>query len=246
MKRKLIGILTTALIISQTYAEETKQQQCLTKEEALQNIKKLFPNNKIDQFNESPVPCIYEMIQNGRVIYTDGKHIIIGHILNTAGKDLTAEKEEQLTTVNIENIDKSNAIKIGNGKVEVIEFTDPECPFCKRAEGIIRPIEDKITRYVFLLPLEQIHPKARELSCKIINSKNKEKTYKEIMENKITSGEKCKEESEKTLENHLETAERLKIQGTPTFFVKTKTGYKKIVGANPEIINVVKNEVENE
>jgi thiol:disulfide interchange protein DsbC len=237
--KKAAAILTTIAIITQSQASENK---CLTKEEAEKNIKALFPNNKIDQFNESPIPCVYEIIQDGRIIYTDGKNIIIGHILDKTGKDLTAEKEEQIASMNIDKIDLSKAIKIGNGKVEVIEFTNPECPFCRRAEEMLKPAENKITRYIFFLPLEQIHPKAKELSCKILNSKEKDKTYKAIMEDKIKSGENCKEENKKVLESHIQTAMDLKIQGTPTFFVKTKNGYKKVVGANPQLLKIIEEE----
>src|SRR5574340_1146888 len=46
------------------------------------------------------------------------------------------------------------AIKIGDGGTTVIEITDPDCPFCRRASAYLSAKND-ITRYVFFYRSEE-------------------------------------------------------------------------------------------
>jgi len=47
------------------------------------------------------------------------------------------------------DLDLSKALVIGNGPKTVIEFTDPDCPFCRKAASYFANRTD-VTKYVFL------------------------------------------------------------------------------------------------
>ena len=58
-----------------------------------------------------------------------------------------------------DTLDLTKAVKIGNGKTMVIEFTDPDCPFCRKAEAYLQKRTD-LTRYIFFIPLKS-HPASK-------------------------------------------------------------------------------------
>jgi thiol:disulfide interchange protein DsbC len=145
----------------------------------------------------------------------------------------------------IKELDLSKAIKIGSGKVEVIEVTDPECPFCRRAEDMLSSVSGDITRYVFFMPLP-FHKKAEPLACFILSSKDKEAIYRDVMVGKYdnSSNLKCDDKVKSLLSEHKEISMKMGIQGTPTFFVKTKSGeYIRVNGADPNLVNIIKDQL---
>jgi len=88
----------------------------------------------------------------GNIFYTDGKHLLFGHIFDTGGRDITQEAVNRIMEKRVEseaNLD--DALRIGNGRHRVIEFTDPLCPFCRQAEKMMDGAD--MTRYIFFYPL---------------------------------------------------------------------------------------------
>jgi len=82
------------------------------------------------------------------------------------------------------NKDKA-AFTIGNGKVDLYMFTDPDCPFCIQFEKAIQSkgIKNKYKIYVYLFPLEALHPNSRKKSEWILSQpKNKRyEMYQKVM-----------------------------------------------------------------
>ncbi|MBU5638701.1 thioredoxin fold domain-containing protein [Geomonas sp. Red69] len=76
------------------------------------------------------------------------------------------------------DLDLSKAVKVGNGKIMVIEFTDPDCPFCRKAEAYFQKRSD-VTRYIFFIPLKS-HPASKGKVQYILSAKDKEKAYLEV------------------------------------------------------------------
>ncbi|WP_457641322.1 DsbC family protein [Persephonella sp.] len=227
MKKIITGVLSVAAVALANTGE------------IKQKFHKAFPNTQIEKIEESPVKCLYEVqTKNGKIIYTDGEHLVIGHIFTFKGKDLTQEKIDQITAKNVEQIDLSKALKIGSGKTKVIEISDPKCPFCRRAESFFK--DKDVSRYIFFYPLP-FHKNAKPLSIHILCSDNPEEEYKKVMEGKLDNSDKliyCKQGEEK-LKQMEEVAKSLKVRGTPMFWVKTGQGWKKIEGANPKILNLL-------
>ncbi|WP_029523601.1 DsbC family protein [Persephonella sp. KM09-Lau-8] len=230
MKKIVIGLLTAASFV---YATDVKQ-------EIKEKIEKAFPGVKVKSVEKSPVKCLYEVItEDGRIAYTDGKHLIPSHIFTLNGVDLTQAKLDKMSAKLIEKTDLSKALKIGNGKTVVVEVMDPECPYCHKAEKFFH--NKDVTRYIFFMPLA-FHKNARALSEHILCSDNPEKEYKKVMKGdfNLKNLKSCKKGKEKLKEMEKEVR-KLGVRGTPAFWIKTDKGWKKISGANPVIEKILKN-----
>ena len=132
---------------------------------------------------------------------------------------------------------KSLAIKIGNGKHELIAFTDPDCGYCRAAELMLKENEEKldVTKYIYFTPLDSIHPEAATKVVHILCSDNPAQELDKIMRNEITEFPNQCEEGKAKLAQHREIGAKLGVNGTPTFYVDGV----RYVGANPEIIEKI-------
>jgi thiol:disulfide interchange protein DsbC len=117
-----------------------------------------------------------------------------------------------------DTLDLSKAVKVGSGPTMVIEFTDPDCPFCRKAELYFRG-KPGVTRYIFFIPLSS-HPASKGKIQYILSAKDKAKAYQEVQGNfdprklaEITP------EGIKLQKEHQEIAKRNKMTSTPTFMI---------------------------
>ena len=204
-------------------------------------IKNALPQLKIDSVSESQIKGLFEVVagQNVFYFYPEKNLLLVGDMYTVAGQNLTGEKKKELkekaqkqALAKLKDLPLDRAVKIGNGPKTVIEFTDPDCPYCRRASEGLKSRTD-ITRYVFLTPLA--HPNAITKVYYVLGASDKEKAYHEMMEGKplpATSGEYSKEIKEQAAQ-HMEFARTLAVEGTPTFFVNGQ----QVVGADMERIN---------
>jgi thiol:disulfide interchange protein DsbC len=132
-------------------------------------------------------------------------------------------------------IDFSKAIQIGSGPKTVVEFTDPDCPFCRKASTYFDGRPD-VTRYVFFKPLAR-HPRAKEKARFILSMPDKSKAYHDVMSGRLDTAPPLASTPEgiKLQEEQLEVAKRAKVDATPTFVINGRIieGFdlKKIEGA---------------
>jgi len=117
-------------------------------------------------------------------------------------------------------LDFSKAITIGTGSKEVIEFTDPDCPYCRKASKYFEGRSD-VTRHVFFYPLPR-HPKAKEKAQYVLSQTDRAKAYREIMSGKMDAVSKFEGITPKGIklqEEQFETAKKQKVDSTPTFLI---------------------------
>lgn len=116
-------------------------------------------------------------------------------------------------------IDFSKAIQIGSGPKTVVEFTDPDCPFCRKASTYFDSRPD-VTRYVFFKPLPR-HPRAKEKARFILSMTDKVKAYHDIMSGRMDSAPELPATPEgiRLQEEQFEIAKRAKVSATPTFMI---------------------------
>jgi thiol:disulfide interchange protein DsbC len=116
-------------------------------------------------------------------------------------------------------IDFSKAIQIGSGPKTVVEFTDPDCPFCRKASTYFDGRPD-VTRYVFFKPLAR-HPRAKEKARFILSMPDKPKAYHDVMSGRLDTAPPLASTPEgvKLQEEQLEVAKRAKVDATPTFVI---------------------------
>ncbi len=201
-----------------------------------QDLKKTFPQFKFDSFRETPVKGIYEIISGGQVFYFSPQgYLFFGEIWSKDGIDITAKRKLELMAARAKDLPLDKAIRIGNGKKTVVEFADPECPFCRKAYEHLAKRKD-ITQYVFLFPLAQIHPQAMEISKYILCSADPGMTYDQVMRGELDSKKLqipagC--DKEDILNEDIEAGKKAGINGTPAFFINGKF----VNGANLPLID---------
>lgn len=177
---------------------------------------------------KSGIDGFYEVVSGQNVIYYDPKSgtKLIGEMYTKEGKNLTVEARDKASAqVALKDLPLDKAIKIGKGKNTVIMFTDPDCPFCRKIEEYFKDRKD-ITRYVYLLPLEQLHPKSMDKSKIVMCSMDKSKAFLEAMGGSLDIEElkPCSDDKVATvLNDNLSLARKLGIQGTPYLIVNGVT-----------------------
>ena len=116
-------------------------------------------------------------------------------------------------------LDLDKAVKVGSGKTMVIEFTDPDCPFCRKGSAYFANRSD-VTRYIILNPLP-MHPTAREKAEYILSAHDKAKAYEEVLSGKM-DGKKLEgisKEGIRLLQDHLAMAKEEQATSTPTYLI---------------------------
>lgn len=204
---------------------------------------KSFPQVKADSITKSNVKGVYEVVSGQNVFYfyffPEKEMFLVGDMVTTTGQSAGAEKKRELKAklqeqvqAKLKDIPLQKAVKVGSGPKTVIEFTDPDCPYCRRASEALKSRTD-ITRYVFLTPIA--HPNAITKVHYILSATEQEKAYHEMMEGKpvpASSTEYSKGVREQA-EEHMKLARSLAIDGTPTFFINGQ----QVVGADMARIN---------
>jgi len=210
----LLAVTTDRSIAATNEADEVKRKLMAT-----------FPNMKnVGAIEKAPTKELYQVTAGNKVFYFDPDgYLIFGEIWSKDGKNLTAEKRNEIAAQQIKNLPLEKAIRIGNGRNVVIEFTDPDCPYCRRADQFLDQ-QSNLSRYVFLFPL-QMHPEAKNKSRYILSSKDKGAALKEVMSGAfdgkpvpVRDGEQ-----QEALEAMMAVATGMNIQGTPAIWVNGET-----------------------
>lgn len=116
-------------------------------------------------------------------------------------------------------LDISKAITIGTGPKTVVEFTDPDCPFCRKAARYFEGRTD-ITRHIYFYPLAR-HPRAREKARFVLSQPDKGKAYHELMAGRFDAPGTLQATAEgiKLQEQQVEIARKARVDSTPTFMI---------------------------
>ncbi|MGO9136202.1 MAG: DsbC family protein [Syntrophales bacterium] len=206
-----------------------------------ETLRKEFPGADFDAIKQTDVKGVYEVIKGSDIIYfvPDPGYLIVGNIYDKEGRNLTEERKNTLFAESAKKLPLDKAVKVGNGKNIIVEFTDPDCPYCRTASSFLGQRKD-VTRYVFFFPLP-MHEDAENKIKYIFCATDRAKAYEDVMQGKLDNQkyEKClKPEAAKLLEIHKQIGQKMGISGTPFFIINEK---KSVVGANiPEIEEALK------
>ncbi len=236
MKNLLLTTVASLFLVSLHFSAQAAP--LVTKPDAA--FKKAFPQLKVDSIAESPIKGVYEVVsgQNIFYFYPEKDILLVGEIYTKAGQNITGEKKRELKAKlqeqamsKLKDLPLHKGVKVGNGSKTVIEFTDPDCPYCRRASEALKGRTD-ITRYVFLTPLA--HPNAINKVHYVLAAKDQEKAYHEMMEGQPvpSSATEFSKEVKAQASEQMELARSLGIEGTPTFFINGQ----QVVGADMEKI----------
>ena len=174
----VVGIFALVSMAVNIQAKEPENE----KQAIAAKIKEITSIN-VEAVEKTPLEGIYEIVANkGSIVFyyaPKSELIIFGEIYDKNKKSLTQEKRDQLQAQKLTDIPLDKAIKIGTGKNKVIEFTDPDCPYCRQAAEYFK--NKNVTKYVYLIPIAQLHPKAEEKAKYILAAADKVKAYYEVM-----------------------------------------------------------------
>ena len=199
---------------------------------------KKYPQANVESITRTPYLGLYEMLVDGEVIYTDAdfNYLIVGSIIETKTKtNITDARQREIEDKKLkafafpfDNLPFDLAIKKvkGDGSRKVAVFSDPDCPFCRRLEKDLEKVTD-VTIYIFLFPIEQLHPKAPEMSRAIWCSADRVKAWDEYMLKGVApKTAKC----DNPVDKLVAYGQSKKINGTPTIFFADG---KRVPGAIP-------------
>jgi thiol:disulfide interchange protein DsbC len=217
--------------------------QAATPEES---FRKSFPDIPLESIAPTDIPGLYESVAGGRILYyaPGPEYLIVGEILTREKKNLTQARSNELQGKKFKDLPLDKAVKIGSGPHTVIEITDPDCPFCRKASEYFAKRND-VTRYVFFYPISALHPNAEAKVRYILCAKDRAKAYEEAMTGKLDDMKftSCDDAAAAELfKTHKETGEKVggaRI-GTPLFMIDGQVvnganipQIEKILGANP-------------
>jgi thiol:disulfide interchange protein DsbC len=219
-------VLTLALLALPVLAGEAEIRQA---------IEKASPGAQIKQIGKTPLHGIYEVQtespQGPALLYTDekGEFVMLGELIDLkARRNLTRERMDELTKINWDELPLANAVKIvrGDGSRKLAVFSDPDCPYCKKAEQELIKLNN-VSVYTFLYPLP-MHGDAPRKSKLVWCSKDRGQAWLDLMlKNKQPDG---KATCDNPIDANLALGAKLGVEGTPAIFFESG---KRIPGYAP-------------
>lgn len=229
--QKISRFVSVALFLAISSSAAFAATAAMKPEEA---FKQAYPQVKVDSFEPTDVKGVYQVITGQNIFYylAEKDYVLLGDMFSKDGKNLTADKKGQMAAKLMQNLPLDKAVKIGEGKNVIVEFTDPDCPYCRKAAEYLMK-KTNTTRYVFFAPLA--HPAAITKIQYILGAEDKVKAYdammlgQEIPANAPPASDKIKA----LAQEHIDLAKSVGVQGTPTFFVNGQ----QVVGADTKKID---------
>jgi thiol:disulfide interchange protein DsbC len=196
-------------------------------EAAQRQLRQSFTNLKFEEFGPAPVKgTIYQAIAGGRILYyaPASEHILFATVYDKNGVNVTALAQEASTRKRLQTIDPAQALVIGPSDApQVIEFTDPDCPYCRALDKFwaAKAAEGKPVRRLIYF-VSGIHPDAAAKAEHILCSPDRETAFRAIYAGAAPKAlEKCAEGAAK-VKADAETVIKLGIGGTPTLIADGK------------------------
>lgn len=180
-----------------------------------------FPNIQAKRIAPTPIDGLFEiLLPNEEILYYNPKSglLVAGEIWTSDARNLTKESKAERMTAKIGLFPLDKAIKIGEGPNQVIEVVDPDCPFCREGSAFFDGRTD-VTRYVFLLPLEKIHPHAADKARYILSSKDPILAYEEAMGGRFDNEPVPEFKDNGLLDEHIAVATKVGLNGTPKYWI---------------------------
>lgn len=184
-------------------------------------VQTLAPGTKISQIGKAPVAGWYEVViedarQGPTVLYVNekGVHAFTGDLIDLAReRNLTQERMEELTRVKFDSLPLDQALKVvkGKGQRQLVIFSDPDCPFCRKLEKELAKI-DNVTLYNFIYPVA--HPKAADKARQIWCAADRARAWTDYMLNQKLAENKG--DCANFIEQNMALGRKLRVDGTPT------------------------------
>jgi thiol:disulfide interchange protein DsbC len=196
-------------------------------QEAQAQLHQTFTNLQFEDFGPSPVKGpIYQASAGGKIIYyaPESEHLLFASIYDRNGLNVTALAQETAASRKLGAIDTSKALAIGpEGAPTVIEFTDPDCPYCRALDRFwaAKAAEGKpVRRLVFFV--SGIHAEAAAKAEHILCSPDKEAAFNAIYAGAAPAPLKTCAEGRARVEADARLVREVGVAGTPTLIAGGK------------------------
>lgn len=215
-------LLAAAPALAQQAAPASSLDQAV--EDAQKALRQTFTNLSFEDFGPSPVKGpIYQANAGGRILYfaPESGHLLFGAVYDRNGVNLTALAQDTAAQRRLAAIDPSEALPIGPADApSVIEFTDPDCPYCQALERfwLTKATEGKTVRRLVYF-VSGIHPQAAAKAEHILCSPDREAAFKALYAGASPAKLlKCPAGAAKVAKDAA-LVRKMGISGTPTLFV---------------------------
>jgi len=195
--------------------------------QAEESLRQNFTNLSFEDFRPSPIKGpIYQANAGGRILYyaPESEHILFATVYDRAGVNMTALAQEELARRRLAAIDPAKALAIGPSDAPVvIEFTDPDCPYCRALDRFwqTKATEGKPVRRLLYF-VSGIHPQAAAKAEHILCSPDPEAAQRALYAGQTPDVLlQCKAGADKDAAD-AEAVKAMGISGTPTLFLEGK------------------------
>lgn len=159
-----------------------------------QTIREGLGGTQIDSISPTPIQGIYQVKAGQNIFYSNntGRYLFFGHLYDTATQtDLTTNAQglpsdgtpqsQSASIIPWTSLPDKEAIITGkSGGIKVAVFLDPDCPYCKALQRHL--LKNTVLEvHEFLMPIESLHPNAKNDSAAIWCSNNRAKTLSQLM-----------------------------------------------------------------
>lgn len=182
-------------------------------------LKQTYPKLEFQRIFTSPLNGLYEVVSGNKVFYFSPAtgHMLAGELWSKEGENLSKARIGKIMGEKLKDLPLDKSVKIGTGKNIVIEITDPDCPYCRKASDFFAKRTD-VTRYIFFLPLG-MHPHAEEKVRFILSSEHPAEAYEDAMSGRYDEGPLPEFKDNGVFEAHKAATDMLGLNGTPNFWI---------------------------
>ena len=242
------GFLTAILLIllfAFIMPFQAKALDQSTQQLVANKLKATFSETTFTNLEPSPIKGLWQAEISNQIVYFSPEQelLLFGEVYSKDGRSLSEEARNNWQSKRIAKLDVSSAMVIGDGPIEIIEFTDPDCPFCmkfgdwvdqKNVEyKLANNGQDLFTRKVVMTPIASLHPNAHKEATHVLctNTVDQSKALSDVFKGVISYADMldCNEGKE-VLKQHTLIAEAFGVSATPTLIIDGKIiqGFNKV------------------
>lgn len=193
-------------------------------QEAQRQLRQTFTNLQFEDFGLAPVKGpLYQASAGGRILYyaPQSEHLLFAAVYDRSGVNVTALAQDALARKRLDQIDETKALAIGPpGAPKVIEFTDPDCPYCRALDRFwtSKATEGKAVRRLIYF-VSGIHPQAASKAEHIYCSSDREAAFRSIYAGEAPKKLLTCPEGAAKIAADTKTVTAMGVSGTPTLFL---------------------------
>lgn len=220
MRQLITAVLCTMMAFTSglAFADDQEQEQFV--QDAQEKLNATFHNLTVNDFKPSPVDGLFEMNVGGRVVYfhPEAEVLIFGEIFSKDGRSLTQESQALTNADMAADIPLELAVVVGpEDGVPIVEFTDPDCPYCREYHNYVTGVGQPVKRLIFFET--RIHPSARPKAIHVLCAEDREAAFLEVYNNpNMTQFNTC-ENGEAMADAHLNVSKGAGVNATPTLYL---------------------------